>query len=311
MRCTLYGILILIFLNCAGRMIERPGIPPSSEPMPEEPSVRSLSDGWVEAIGEAYHIHITPEEAKREALENARAEAIRYAAGVQVEEVVLDQQSSRYDSAKDRETVRESFATICEQTSAGKIVEEQPPSWKTYTITDPKSAIPITVYRAYIKAKVAKEKGDVDPDLRVRVELNRDVFRDGDEMTMRISASKDCYLTVLSLAANDTVYVLLPHEYRKDTFIAGGQTVEVPNAEERAIGIHYRVHPLEGQDAATEVIKVIATKKRYEFGKGLERIGGFPIVPTPRGALIELQRWLVRIPRDERAEMMAVYEIRR
>jgi len=143
------------------------------------------------------------------------------------------------------------------------------------------------------------------------VELNQDRFRDGDEMTMRLRASKDCYLTVLNLASNDTVYVLLPHEYRKDNFIAGGQTVEVPDAEERAIGIHYRVRLLEGQDAATEVIKVIATKRRYAFGKGLERVGGFPIVPTPRGALVELQRWLVRIPRDERAEVMSVYEIRR
>ncbi|OPX22174.1 MAG: hypothetical protein B1H02_06500, partial [Candidatus Latescibacteria bacterium 4484_107] len=73
--------------------------------------------------------NITPEEARRQALENARAEAIRYAAGVQVGSITYDRQVSLHNAAKDREEVQESFATICEQTSAGKIVEEKPPEW--------------------------------------------------------------------------------------------------------------------------------------------------------------------------------------
>ncbi|MFH1009472.1 MAG: DUF4384 domain-containing protein [Candidatus Latescibacterota bacterium] len=313
MRYFLCGMLSLVFVSCgspARKAVRSPQAPSVSQAVMEEPSVRDMGDGWVEAIGDAYLIHITPEEAKRQALENARAEAIRYAAGVQVGSVTYDRQVSLSGSAADREEIRESFATVSEQTSAGKIVEEKPPRWRTYTINDPKSSLPIMVYRAYLGAKVAAEKGELDPDFAMTVKLNKDSFRDGDEMSMRIQASKDCYLTVLNLAANDTVYVLLPHAYRNDPFISGGQAVEVPNAEERAIGIRYRVHMSEGRDTDTEVIKVIATKKRYEFGKGLERAGGFSIVPTPRGALIELQRWLVRIPRHERAEAMAIYDIR-
>ena len=309
MRYVLHGmVLMLVFVNCAGRIKERPSASSPSQSILEEPSARGLGGGWVEAMGEAYLINVTPEKARRQALENARAEAIRYAAGVQVEAAIYDRRVRL--SEREREKVQESFAYISEQTSVGKIVEEQPPKWRTYTIADPTRPLPITVYRTYLRAKVAKEKGRVDPDFRVGVELNRDSFRDGDEMTMRIWASKDCYLTVLNLAANDTVYVLLPHEYRVDNFIAGGQTVEVPNGAERAIGIRYRVHLLEGQDAAIELIKVIATKKRYDFGKGLEKVGRFPIVPTPKGALVELQGWLVHVPRNERAEAMAVYEIK-
>ena len=39
----------------------------------------------------------------------------------------MHHQVSLYSSAEDREEMQESSATICEQTSAGKIVEEKPP----------------------------------------------------------------------------------------------------------------------------------------------------------------------------------------
>jgi len=162
MRYILHAMLILVFASCAGpatKAARAPQAPSISQKMMEEPSVCYLGNGWVEAIGDAYLINITPEEARRQALENARAEAIRYAAGVQVGSITYDRQVSLHNAAKDREEVQESFATICEQTSAGKIVEEKPPEWP---IDDPKSPLPITVYRSYLKAKVAKERGGVD-----------------------------------------------------------------------------------------------------------------------------------------------------
>lgn len=305
---SLIAVIIIVCLELAMEGSERSAV---SQLTLEGPTVRDLGDGWVEAIGEAYLTNITPEEAKRRALENARQEAIRYVVGVRISSVTHARQIGLYNSTGDQEELQESFATICEQTCSGKIVEERAPRWRTYTIADPKSPLPITVYRVYLRAKVVREEGKTDPTFNMGVKLNKDVFQDGDEITMRIWASEDCYLTVLNIAANDTVYVLLPHEYRRDNFILGGRAIEVPNAEERAIGIHYRVHLPEGQEVATEFIKIIATRNFYEFGKSLKKVGGFPFVPTPRGALVELQRWLVRIPIDERAEAMAVYEIRR
>lgn len=316
MRPVLYGMLMLLFINCAARITETPRVPPSSQPtLPtsqpilKEPPVRDLGDGWYEAVGDAYLVNTTPEEARRQALMNARNKVIQYAVGVWVGSVGYSREE--YLSTAEREEVRQHIARICEETSAGKIVEEKPPRWETHTVADPKSSFPITVVRAILKAKAAKEEGDVDPDFKVRVALNQDTFRDGEEMTLRIWASKDCYVTVLSMAANDTVYGLLPHKYREDNFISGGGTIEVPNADERVLGLHYRVHLLEGQEAAIERIKVIATKRPYEFAKGLQKAGGISIVATLRGAWIELQQWLAHIPRSERAEAMAVYEIRR
>lgn len=76
----------------------------------------------------------------------------------------------------------------------------------------------------------------------------------------------------LNLTAMDTVIVLLPHEYRQDRLIEPGDILRIPDAEEQAMGIHYRVKPPAGQQQAIEMIKVVGTKEPYIFGQGLPTV---------------------------------------
>lgn len=275
-----------------GEMAAQSG--PSNRPL----AVRKLGGGWVEAEGQEQVVNIAPEEARRRALQAAREQAIAFAVGIEV-------QTQTY--LRTEEGMREAFVMLSEQTSAGRIVEEKSPEWESFEI--PGDPLPIAVYRARVRVKVAEEKEPPDQNFWVKVGINKEQFRPGEEMVLGVTASRPCYVTVLNLTATDTVVVLLPHQYRKDRFVAPGDTLWIPDADEQAMGIHYRVVLPAGREQATEMIKVVATQEPWVFGQGLEKVSIFNQVPTRQAALVELIRWLMQIKRDKRTEAQVVYEV--
>lgn len=264
-------------------------------------SVKDLGGGWYEAVGQASVINITPEEARRRAVQSARDAALVYAVGVDV------QASSLLRREEGRDGFADAFFSLSQQTHAGRVVEQRPAQWESFQIeADP---APIQVLRARVQLKVEREKGEPDPDFEVSLRLNRERYRAGEEMEMEISATRPCHLTVFCLTASDTVVVLLPHEYRTQRQVAPGDTLRLPDEREKGLGISYRVFLPPGKGRVTEAIKVVATKGEYAFGEGRQRIGGYTQIPTYRDAVDRMLRWLVRIPRDRRAETQAVYSI--
>ena len=264
--------------------------------------VRYLEDGWIEAEGEAQVINITPEEARRRALQKAREQAISFAVGVDV-------RAHSLLVTREEEDLHEAFLALSEQTSAGRIVEERSVEWQTFTL--PGNPLPTSIYRARVQVQVDEEKGSPDPDFKVRVALNKEQFYAGEAMRLAITATKRCYVTVFNLTAVDTVIVLLPHAYRQARLVDPGDTLWIPDAEEQAMGIHYRVSLPAGQQVTTEMIKVVATKEEYTFGQGLPSVRAiYNQVPTRQAALVELMHWLVQIQRDQRAEAAVMYEVR-
>ena len=76
------------------------------------------------------------------------------------------------------------------------------------------------------------------------------------------------------------------------------------------MGIRYRAYVPAGQLTTHEAIWVVATKEERAFGAGLPQKGGFNQVPTRQAAWVELMRWMVQIPRDQRALAQLLYEVR-
>ena len=272
------------------------------EEMARPLQVRAVGDGWIESEGLAQVVNITPEEAQVWALQDARERAIMFGVGVEVQAHTLLRQEEREALLED------AFYTLSEQTSAGRIVEERSLEWTSFEISG--TPLPVLVYRATVQVRVAEEKGEPDPDFRVKLAVNKERFSAGEEMRLAITSTRPCYVTVLNLTAADTVIVLLPHTHRQDRFVAPGDTLWIPDADEQAMGIHYRVLLSAGQQRVTEMIKVVATKEPYAFGAGLEKVSIYNQVPTRQAAWVELMRWLVQIPRNQRAEAHAVYEVK-
>ena len=266
------------------------------------PQARKLGDGWVEAWGEARVEGITPEEARDKALQAARGEAIASAVGIDVRN--LDYRALEEGG----ESFRDVFLSFSRQTSSGQVVDERRPEWTECKIPIPGQPLPITVYQARIEVKVARQEGRPDPGFAVEVTPNKETFTDGERMQLEITATRPCHVTVLNITAADTAVVILPHEHRPASYVGPGDTLRVPDEDEKAMGISYPVTVPEGRTQAAERILVIATRTERPLGAGCT--GLHNQVPTRKAALVHLMRWLVQVPREEWAEDDVAYTVK-
>lgn len=289
------GLLLFLWLAWV------PGYLAAQTGLEQSLQVRDLGDGWFEAEGEAPAVNITPEAARQQALEDARQRAIMFAVGVDV------QGGSFLLQEEGEKGFRDAFLQLSRQTSAGRIVAEKSPKWEMHT--GPGGQLS-PIYRVQVQVQVAKEEGQPDPGFQVEAKLNQAGFQEGEEMRLAITATRPCYVNVINLTAVDTVIVLLPHKFRQERRVKPGDTLWVPDAEEQNMGIHYRVYLPTGRQTALESIWVVATKEDRSFGEGLPQKGLYNQVPTRQAAMVELMRWLVQIPRDQRAEAQVMYEVR-
>ena len=267
------------------------------------PQAGKLEDGWIEAWGEARVEGITPEKARDKALQAARGEATAFAVGIDVRN--LDYRAFEEGG----ESFRDVFLSFSRQTSSGQIVDQRRPEWSECKIPIPGRSLPITVYQARIEVKVAPQEGRADPGFAVDVTPNKETFTDGEGMQLEITATRPCHVTVMNITSADTVVVILPHEHRPASFVEPGDTLRVPDEDERAMGISYPVTVPEGRRQATERILVIATRTKPSLGAGWRRTGGFNQVPTRKAALVNLMRWLVQVPRQEWTEADVFYRV--
>ena len=281
MRCRLAIILILVFVKANLSQ-----------------TIHAEEQGtWVKCFGEAAVQNITTEEAQVLAKRRARLDAIEKVCGISIQ----------------AESMIKNFrlaADFIHSISYGQVVEERNPEWKTEALPpeDPSSP-PVIVFKFTMEARVIPLNGKPDPYFKVRLNINRTVFQTGDEAILKVRATKDCYLTVLSLAANDSVYILVPNQFNPDCFVKAGVKIEIPDKKLREQGFNFRVATLPGHKKDTEIIKVIATKQKLAFLDEVSNTGGFGLLGTPRMAVTKLARWLSEIPVSERAESSMIYSV--
>jgi len=58
-----------------------------------------------------------------------------------------------------------------------------------------------------------------DPYYQVSVKLNKKVYQSGDEMIIRVKATKPSYISVLNFAADGSVILLYPNRLRKNNYV--------------------------------------------------------------------------------------------
>lgn len=258
----------------------------------------SQDDGkWVSCSGEALVQNISNEEAQVIALRQARLHAIEKVCGVSLQAETL---IKNFTIAGD----------FIHSISYGHVVNEKEIQWKTESIpSDEPGAPPIIKLIVNMQAKVIPEKGTPDSYFKVELKLNRHIFQSGEEVILNVKTTKDCYLTVLNLAANDSVYVLFPNKWQKDNFINANTRIDIPNEQYRETGLHFRVANLLGHKKDTELVKIIATKQKIYFLDEIDDSSGFGMMGTPKMAVIKLTQCLSEIPLSERAEATVIYTV--
>jgi len=249
----------------------------------------------VEVTAEVHGLGRTPEQARHEALQRARDLAVAEVAGIHIAAQQLRLKSESADSARD------AFSYLVHTTTQGRIVNEDV-SFATRLEDD------IPVYAVTLRAEVVLEEGHRDPGFSVELRTQPDshTYRRGEAVTLEITPSRECYVTVLNLHSDGRVSRLLPNRYATSHLAPAGEKLILPGPEH---GFEIRVDLREGLRKDREHVLVVATLDALTF----EMPTNDPdeLVPESESnlGLTALNQWLVRIPVERRTEALWGYEV--
>jgi len=258
------------------------------------------SGQWTLCSGDAAIENITNEEAQVIAKRRARLDAIEKVCGVSLHAETL---------VKDFIAAGDFIHAL----SYGRVVEEKDIQWKLESQQSPKPGVaPTAVLHVDMMAMVLPDSGKPDPSFKVNLKMNRTTYQSGDEVILTVKSTKDCFLTVLNLGADDTVRVLFPNKWQENSFVSANKNIEIPDKiyrESRVNRVSIHVTNLPGHKKDSEIIKVIATKQNMNILDETDCGSGFGLIGTPKMAMTKLARWLSEIPISDRAEYTSMYTV--
>ena len=247
--------------------------------------LEDLGDGWYEVMGMSSLENLTPEQATRKAEDNACREAIEHFSGVQVSS------SSSYVLGESERMDVDKYSQIINSVSAGLILEKMP-------LIKPRIIPESLDIEVKLKVKVGKQKGKSDPKFKLRSSLDREYYKNGEEMTISVTPSIDCYLNILNFSSNDSVYILFPNTLLENNFVKASEKFLLPSEEHRERGIRFRVGLLPGKEEDLEMIKILATKENIPF----TALSSISTIGTYESTAIDIIGWIMDIPRDQMTE---------
>lgn len=252
------------------------------------PLINELGNDWFEVKASTIIENITPDEAREIALEKAYNAAVEYYSGISVSG------RSEYIHIENNEQIQiDQLSKLVKQTANGIILEKEIINEIT-EIIDNRIYIILTV-----KLKVGKQLGEIDQNFHLNAKLNKDYFKEGESLEVKITPSIDCYIIILNVMSDENVVTIFPNVFREDNFIKANKEFTLPNEEDIDNGINFELGLLPGKDNDTELIKIIASKKPINFS----------VNSNYKSAFESLQNWLVNIPLNEITEVDLKYVI--
>jgi len=264
----------------------------------------------VEATGKCWSTSVTPEEGWLRARRDAEANAIRKALGITVNATTFQATSEAMQGGKSADFLS-LFTEINTTTTCGRIIAESILDSSLSTESN------IPVYSVKIEATVAKDEGQPDPGFQVEIHLDKDVYYDrgdidrNDAVHFSIKASQNCYLYIFDIMPNDSVLLLMPNAYFSDNSYTLSEGIEGFARKLAKLPFQMRVGLPQNKNIATEMIYVVALKKKIDFYSSYMTPESAGIIPTYQSAFVDLQKWLVRIPQSMRTSNFAVFTIKR
>lgn len=247
------------------------------------PDIVKLGKNWYEATAFVdFHKDITQAQAEQNAINNALAKIIEFHSGIEI-----SSNSLSIVAETNLKIQTDHFSRLINTLSNGIILE------KIIIESGIKKLIGNEIYEVKLKAKVGELMGEPDPLFKLKADLNREVYQDGDYIVINVNSSKDCFVYIFNILSDGNVSVLLPNEYIKENFLKAGNSITVPSNEEQDRGIKYKVSLLPDKLEDTEMIMVLGIKshdkRKNDFALNL---GNYKF------ALKELQYMLIDFPRD-------------
>ncbi len=295
-----FSLLALILCHCTHTATQTPQAVTETIILSDIVNERSLVDlgnGWYETIGRVEILsNMSKAEAEKQALEQACVNAIQHYSGVQIQA-----SSVAVTGELGQKNIIDAFTSVSKQTTRGVVLE------KTILAND----IRVFDHKMFkvvkLKVRVGRQLGEPDLFFKLDARLNRNYFQPGDELVIETRTTKDCYLTILNISSNYSVYILIPNNYHRDNFLKAGEAFTFPDKQDREGGLKLKVALLDGKSEDTEMIKILATKQPLQLleHNDLSAWGSGAL------ALNYLQHRLLELPASEVTEIDLPYVISR
>lgn len=239
---------------------------------------------------------LTPADARRRAIDAALADAVRRVAGVRVQSnalSTLDERGARIDSR---------YTSVIALDAAARAVDYRVTSeeWETRRLDGASQLYLHLTMRAVVEREVGTPDAAFNVELSLnapRYEVRADAASRNDEIIATVRTSRSAQLTLFTIAG-DSVQRVFPNAYLPVVTADSGRTSELPDPEWRERGLRLRATLPPRVDERREMLLVVATRRAVAQ-------------PPMAMSVMELQRWLVRIPLQDRALAFAGYDVRR
>ena len=259
--------------------------------------VFSQDSEWVTVEGIAPIENVTKNEARKKAIANARREAVEKVVGV---DILSETMVINYNVSGD----------VIRTIPHGKVIGQEIIKEEIELIpAKNKGEAPYLAYKIKMRAQVVKEKGQSDVFFRLRAELNRTVFREGDPMEIRVTPSRDCYLSIFNILEDETAIILFPNRFKQNNFVKANATFTFPDGTDRKRGITLEAFLGAGREKEDEIIHVLALKEPLHFNTARFKEGIYGIYDGRSAMVNDLVKNIVGIPLSHRAEKFIQYRI--
>jgi len=259
---------------------------------------------WVESTGEAVVENITPDEARQLAINRARISAIESKTGVRVHGSTM---------VKNYQLLADMVHTL----SQGYIIEEKLIKWEQGSVPliplnkgGEGVVLPLTTYKVFISACVAGV-GEKDPYFKIDAKLNKPVFIEGDEAIITVKTSRDAYLHIFNLTADDRISPIAPSTTLPIIPIKANKEFKFPPE-----GFGLLMSVIKDKKRSSECFIIVATKEPFDF-IGFAKTSSSPpleggdkgVVRAESMTVPEFYKTIIKIPSNAKAEEMLVYEV--
>lgn len=245
---------------------------------------------------------LTAADARRRAIDGALAEAVRRVAGVHVQSSALSTITEQSGMVRDG-AVRGGYSSVIQLDAAARAVDYRVigEDWETRRAA---GMDPQLYLRLRLTAVIERERGNADPAFRIDLALNAPRFdvrgttaSGNDELIALVSVTKPAQLVLFTIA-DDSAQRLFPNAYVQTVHLEGATQAELPDPEWRARGLRLRATLPAGRTERQEILMAVALRAAIAL-------------PAAELSLLDLQRWLVRIPLGDRAIAVVPYDVRR
>ena len=162
-----------------------------------------------------------------------------------------------------------------------------------------------------MRVKVLKERGKADPFFEIQASISRQVFKEGDDVEIKVVPTKDCYITIFNILEDDKVIKLIPNRFRKDNFVKCNEALMFPDENDKRRGIRLKAYLGEEKTNVVETYYILGTKGALNFDSDKYVQGIFGIYRGKSSFLRDLIKEVVEIPPSERVERFLQYRITR